>query len=52
MSKDVHISVSPDSKEPNGIIEENAIYDSEKRKLVKSPGFEDILDSVVMLEDW
>ena len=36
-------TVSPDSKEPNGVLEENAILDSEKKKAVKAPGFEEIL---------
>lgn len=40
-------TVSPDSKEPNGVLEENAILDSEKKKVVKSPGFEDILKAMV-----
>lgn len=29
-------TVSPDSKEPNGVLEENAILDSEKKKNCKS----------------
>ncbi|MCR8746395.1 amidohydrolase [Romboutsia lituseburensis] len=40
-------TVSPDSKEPNGVLEENAILDSEKKKVVKSPGFEEILKAMV-----
>lgn len=39
-------TVSPDSKEPNGVLEENAILDSEKKKIVISPGFEDVLRAV------
>ena len=39
-------TVSPDSKEPNGVLEENAILDSEKKKVVISPGFEDVLRAV------
>ena len=39
-------TVSEDSKEPNGVLEENAILDSEKKKIVKSPGFEDVLRAV------
>ena len=40
-------TVSPDSKEPNGVLEENAILDSEKKKVVPSPGFEDVLKAIV-----
>ena len=40
-------TVSPDSKEPNGVLEENAILAPEKKSVVKSPGFEDILRAVV-----
>lgn len=40
-------TVSPDSKEPNGVLEENALLDSEKKKVVKSPGFEDVLKAMV-----
>ncbi len=39
-------TVSPDSKEANGVLEENAILDSEKKKVVISPGFEDVLRAV------
>jgi len=39
-------TVSPDSKEPNGVLEENAILDSEKKKIVIAPGFEDVLRAV------
>ena len=44
-------TVSPDSKEPNGVLEENAILDSEKKKIVKSPGFEDILRAMVKAQE-
>ena len=40
-------TVSPDSKEPNGVLEENAILDSEKKKIIPSPGFEDVLKAIV-----
>ena len=40
-------TVSPDSKEANGVLEENAILDSEKKKVVPSPGFEDVLNAIV-----
>ena len=40
-------TVSPDSKEPNGVLEENAILDSEKKKIVKAPGFAEILKAMV-----
>lgn len=40
-------TVSPDSKEPNGVLEENAILDSEKKKVIKAPGFEEVLKAVV-----
>ena len=39
-------TVSPDSREANGVLEENAILDSEKKKVVISPGFEDVLRAV------
>ncbi|MGL6106046.1 amidohydrolase [Romboutsia sp.] len=39
-------TVSPESNEPNGVLEENAILDSEKKKVVISPGFEDVLKAV------
>ncbi len=39
-------TISPDSKEPNGVLEENAILDSEKKKIVIAPGFEDVLRAV------
>ena len=39
-------TVSPDSKEANGVLEENAILDSEKKKVVIAPGFEDVLRAV------
>ena len=40
-------TVSPDSMEPNGVLEENAILDSEKKKVIPSPGFEDVLNAIV-----
>lgn len=40
-------TVSPDSREANGVLEENAILDSEKKKVVPSPGFEDVLNAIV-----
>ena len=40
-------TVTPNSKEPNGVLEENAILDSEKKKVVPSPGFEDVLNAIV-----
>ncbi len=40
-------TVSPDSKEPNGVLEENAILDSEKKKVIPAPGFEDVLKAIV-----
>ncbi len=39
-------TVSEDSREPNGVLEENAILDPEKKKIVISPGFEDVLRAV------
>ena len=39
-------TVSEDSREANGVLEENAILDSEKKKVVISPGFEDVLRAV------
>lgn len=39
-------TVSEDSREANGVLEENAILDSEKKKIVKAPGFEDVLRAV------
>lgn len=43
-------TVSPDSNEPNGVLEENAILDSEKKKVVISPGFEDVLKAVIRVQ--
>ena len=40
-------TVFPDSKEPNGVLEENAILDSEKKKVIPAPGFEDVLKAIV-----
>lgn len=40
-------TVSPDSKEANGVLEENAILHSDKKKIIPSPGFEDVLKAVV-----
>ena len=39
-------TISEDSREANGVLEENAILDSEKKKIVKTPGFEDILRAI------
>lgn len=39
-------TVSEDSREANGVLEENAILDSAKKKIVVSPGFEDVLKAV------
>ena len=43
-------TVSPDSREANGVLEENAILDSEKKKVVPSPGFEDVLNAIVKVQ--
>ncbi|MGL5329928.1 MAG: amidohydrolase [Peptostreptococcaceae bacterium] len=39
-------TVSPDSKEPNGVLEENAILAPEKKDVIVSPGFEDVLKAM------
>ena len=39
-------TVSPDSKEPNGILEENACLDPEKKKLIPGPSFETLMDAI------
>ena len=33
--------------EPNGVLEENTILDSEKKKVIPAPGFEDVLNAIV-----
>lgn len=40
-------TVSPDSREANGVLEENAILDSEKKKVIPDMGFEDVLNAIV-----
>lgn len=40
-------TISSDSREANGVLEENAILDSEKKKIVPAPGFEDVLKAIV-----
>lgn len=40
-------TISANSKEANGVLEENAILDSVKKKVVPSPGFEDVLNAIV-----
>lgn len=40
-------TVSPDSREANGVLEENAILDSEKKKVIPDMGFEDVLKAIV-----
>lgn len=40
-------TVSPDSREANGVLEENAILNSEKKKVIPDMGFEDILKAIV-----
>ena len=44
-------TVSPDSREANGVLEENAIMDAEKKKVITAPGFEQVLDSLVKAQD-
>ena len=39
-------TVSPDSKEPNGILEENACLDPEKKKAIPSPSAEDLIAAI------
>lgn len=44
-------TVSPDSKEPNGVLEENAILAAEKKSIVKAPGFAEILKAMVKAQN-
>lgn len=44
-------TVSPDSKEPNGILEENACLDPEKKKVIPSPSFEDLIDAISKVQE-
>ncbi len=44
-------TVSPDSKEPNGILEENACLNPEKKKLIPAPSFEALIDAVSKAQD-
>ncbi len=44
-------TVSPDSREANGILEENAIMAEEKKGIVPAPKFEQVLDSLVRAQD-
>ena len=44
-------TVSDDSREANGVLEENAIMDAEKKKVITAPGFEQVLDSLVKAQD-
>lgn len=39
-------TVSPDSREPNGILEENACLAPEKKKIIPAPSFEAFLDAL------
>lgn len=40
-------TVKPQSKEPNGILEENACLDPEKKSVIPAPSFEKLIDAVV-----
>ncbi|WP_305768352.1 amidohydrolase [Candidatus Epulonipiscium viviparus] len=44
-------TVDPQSKEPNGVLEENAILAPEKASLIKSPGFEEIVKAMMKAQD-
>ena len=44
-------TVSPDSREANGILEENAIMAEDKKGIVPAPKFEQVLDSLVRAQD-
>ncbi len=44
-------TVSSSSKEPNGVLEENAILDPAKASIPKSPGFADVLKAMVKVQD-
>lgn len=39
-------TVSPQSKEPNGILEENACLDPEKKKVIPAPSFETLIHAL------
>ena len=44
-------TVAPDSKEPNGILEESACLDPEKKKLIPGPSFEALMDAISKAQD-
>ena len=44
-------TVSDNSKEANGILEENAIMAPEKKGIIPAPAFEQVLDSLVKAQD-
>ena len=44
-------TVSENSKEANGILEENAIMAPEKKGIIPAPAFEQVLDSLVKAQD-
>lgn len=44
-------TVSLASKEPNGILEENACLDPEKKRLIPGPSFEALIDAVSKAQD-
>lgn len=44
-------TISPDSKEPNGILEENACLDPEKKKVIPSPSFEDLINAISKVQE-
>ena len=39
-------TVSPDSKEPNGVLEENACLDPEVKKCIPTPSFETLMNAI------
>lgn len=39
-------TVTPDSKEPNGVLEENACLDPEKKKVIPNASFETLMDAI------
>ena len=44
-------TVSPDSREPNGILEENACLAPEKKALIPAPSAEDLMDALVRAQE-
>lgn len=44
-------TVAPDSKEPNGILEENTCLDPEKKKVIPGPSLDTLMDAISKAQD-